>query len=474
MGPPVIPTRADATADEAARREGGPRRPAFSLSGRLLGLLAPALLLFSGLVLAGLFATDLPPWLVLLVAGGAAIPLVAWAAARALRPIGRTIADLGSGIRAFRDRDFSMRIAGGRADELGDLVRLYNRVGEILREERHQIRQRELLLQTALDQSPIAIVLVNPLERVLYANVEARRLFLGGAPLAGRHFGEILRACPDEMRPVLAGREDGMFTVLAGGQPETYHLLLRSFTINRRPHALYLLRRMTAELGRQEAEIWKKVIRIISHELNNSLAPISSLAHSARAIARDGAAPDRLDPIYASIRERIDHLTNFLEGYARFARLPKPEKQAVEWGPWLEAARKLYPFEIEGELPAAAGWFDPSQLQQVMINLLKNAVEACDGEPRVRVRIDRLPDGSARVQVADRGRGMTDDVLRQALLPFYSTKQTGTGVGLPLCREIVEAHGGSLRIQSRPGAGTAVSFALPPRKPGRRVATIRP
>ena len=186
---------------------------------------------------------------------------------------------------------------------------------------------------------------------------------------------------------------------------------------------------MTAELGRQEAEIWKRVIRIISHELNNSLAPISSLAHSGRLIAKDPEQLHRLEPLYASIRERVDYLTNFLEGYARFARLPKPRKQHVVWSEWLAGPRKLYHFEIPSDPPTRSGWFDPSQMQQVLINLLKNSYEASDDDPGVTVRVDRMPDGDARVQVLDRGQGMSEEVIRQALLPFYSTKQGGAGVG---------------------------------------------
>jgi nitrogen fixation/metabolism regulation signal transduction histidine kinase len=428
--------------------------------------MAVALMLFVGLAYAAeLLPWPLPRWLVFLVAFGITIPLMVWTVGRLLRPLMRTVDGLSDGIRSFTDHDFSMRISTTRRDEMGELVRLYNRVGDILQEERAQIRQRELLLQSALDQSPIAIVLVNPLDRVVYANNESRRLFLGGARLVGRRFREILDRCPEEMREVLDTRTDGIFTVETEDQPETYHVAQRGFSLNRRPHHLYLLRRMTAELARQEAEIWKKVIRIISHELNNSLAPISSLAHSGLLVARQHDQAERLEPIYASIRERVDYLTRFLEGYARFARLPRPTRQWVEWREWLEGPQKLYTFELLSEAPQAAAYFDPSQLQQVLINLLKNAVEASDGAPQIAVRIDCLPDGGFRVQVLDRGRGMDEEVMRMALVPFYSTKQSGTGVGLPLCREIVEAHGGHLRIQSRAGGGTAVSFWLPPNPP---------
>jgi nitrogen fixation/metabolism regulation signal transduction histidine kinase len=457
---PVAPTEPD---DELAtkRKAAPPRRRAFSITGRLAGAFSLALLVFAGLNAAGWWLAWLPPWLVALLAFALTLPLVMWAAGRLLDPVMSTLRSLGDGIRSFEDRDFSVRIASGRSDELGELIQLYNRVGELLQEERGQIRQRELLLQTALDQSPIAIVLVNPLDRVIYANHEARRLFLGGERLGGRHFREILDGCPDALRQVLATATDGIFSVEVGEEPETYHLAQRSFYLNRRRHTLYLLRRITVELARQEAEIWKKVIRIISHELNNSLAPISSLAHSGRLIASKTEQAHRLESIYDSIRERVEHLTRFLEGYAKFARLPRPRPESVDWHEWLEGLRELYSFELIGEPPSSPGRFDPSQLQQVMINLLKNAVEASDGLPEISLRIDRLPDGGVRVQVLDRGRGMSEEVMRQALLPFYSTKQTGAGVGLPLCREIIEAHGGWLRIQGRPDGGTAVTFRLP-------------
>jgi two-component system nitrogen regulation sensor histidine kinase NtrY len=297
---------------------------------------------------------------------------------------------------------------------------------------------------------------------VIFANREARRLLLGGARLEGRRFGEILAGCPVEMRRILEDRGDGIFTVQSDGETETYHLTRRGFQLNRRRHELYLLRRMTLELSRQESEIWKKVIRVISHELNNSLAPISSLAHSGSLIAGKPEEARRLESIHASIRERVDHLTRFLEGYARFARLPRPNRQRVDWRDWLDAPSRLYRFELQGDPPATPGFFDAAQLQQVLINLLKNAVEASEGEPEIAVRIDRLPDGGTRIRVADRGRGMSEEVMQSALLPFYSTKPAGSGVGLPLSREIIEAHGGSLRIRNREGGGTEVSLLLPP------------
>jgi two-component system, NtrC family, nitrogen regulation sensor histidine kinase NtrY len=241
-------------------------------------------------------------------------------------------------------------------------------------------------------------------------------------------------------------------------------LTTRSFSLNGRKHVMYVLSRLTRELSRQEVEIWKKVIRLISHELNNSLAPVSSLLHSAAILAAQPAQSARLPPVFDAMAERLHYLPEFLEGYARFARLPKPCKQRVPWREFLDQLSRMYPFQLEGELPGADAHFDPSQMQQALINLLKNAHEASPdaaSAAEIKLKVESLPDGSTRVWISDRGRGMTEEVLSRALLPFYSTKQSGCGLGLPLSREIVEAHGGSLRIESRPGAGTSVICRLP-------------
>jgi signal transduction histidine kinase len=171
---------------------------------------------------------------------------------------------------------------------------------------------------------------------------------------------------------------------------------------------------------------------------------------------------DKLPSIFESIEERTSHLKEFLEGYARFARLPSPRRQHVDWNDFLGQLQQIFPFRRAGEAPDLPGYFDAAQVQQALINLLKNAAEAGSPPDDIRLSVASQKGGGTRVQVLDRGKGMDEDVLRQALLPFYSSKNTGTGLGLPLCREIVEAHGGTLRIQNREGGGTAVTCWLPP------------
>jgi nitrogen fixation/metabolism regulation signal transduction histidine kinase len=433
----------------------------FSLAGKL-ALLVGADVAVTAAAAALLFRVLPRPALVFAVSLGVGLVFGLWSLGRGLSSVTRTLQALTDGVRSFRDQDFSLRLSVRRRDELGELVALYNEMGDALRAERHDLYQRELLLDTVLQGAPVAITLAGPTGRVVYANRSARDLLGAGHRLEGRAFTEVLEGCPPEMREALAASGDALFTVGRDGAEETYRTVRRTFHLNTQRHTLYMAERLTPELRRREVEVWKKAIRVMNHELNNSLAPIRSLVHSARQVVSRPQHAHRLEDIFATIEERATHLTDFLEGYARFARLPRPRKEQVAWTEFLEGVRRLCPFRLEGTPPDAPGCFDPAQLQQVLINLLKNAYEAGSPEGQVTVSVHRTVDGGAAVLVGDRGRGMDEDVMNRALLPFYSSKPSGTGLGLPLCKEILEAHGGGLRLQNRNGGGLVVTCWLPP------------
>ncbi len=227
------------------------------------------------------------------------------------------------------------------------------------------------------------------------------------------------------------------------------------------PHILFILKPLTRAILRKEADTWKRTIRVISHEINNSLAPISSLIHSGRLMLQKPEMIPRLAEALDTIEERSAHLRGFIEGYAKFARLPMPAKQTHRWQPLVDGLRPLYSFQVAGRLPERPGMFDPGQMQQVLINLLKNAVEAGGPAEEITLSISEVPAGAFELRVEDRGKGMRDDVMKNALLPFFSTKPSGSGLGLPLCREIVEAHGGTLSIRPRAGGGISVACLIP-------------
>ena len=204
-----------------------------------------------------------------------------------------------------------------------------------------------------------------------------------------------------------------------------------------------------------------QVIRVVSHEMNNSLAPVSSLVHSARLAASSPRHAGRLETILATIDERVRHLSRFLEGYATLARIPAPAPEPVDWGAFLESVRRAVPFRLLAAPSPAFGVFDPAQIQQVLLNLLKNAAEA-GGEPGdIAVSVEPGPGGGSILRVLDRGHGMDADAMRRAALPLSSTARGGRGLGLPLCAEILAAHGGTLALAARPGGGTVATCVLP-------------
>lgn len=398
-------------------------------------------------------------WSGLLVSAVLALPLSIWLAGRVMHPLSRLLRALEGAVASYRDGDFSFSIAATRGDELGELIRMHNALGQTLREQRQHLAQRELLLDTVVQNTPVALVLTDAAGRVTYANIAARHLFNEGRSLQGLDFMELIEGSPEALRRAVKSGEDALLTVEMDGSEETFHLSQRSFRLQGRPHRLQLFRRMTRELSRQEVATWKRVIRVISHELNNSLAPISSLAHSGAELARRGDTA-RLPGVFATIGERARHLHGFIAGYASFAKLPTPQPVPIQWKSFLDGLALHCVFKLQGSVLEQPGWFDAAQIEQVLINLIKNAHESGSADDEVALSLTVIG-RDLRIEVADRGPGMSETVLAQALLPFYSTKRSGTGLGLALAREIVEAHGGRITLANRELGGLRVSLLLP-------------
>jgi nitrogen fixation/metabolism regulation signal transduction histidine kinase len=342
-------------------------------------------------------------------------------------------------------------------------VARFNALAEKLRRERSGVYQKEMLLEAVLAASTSIAVITNEAGRIVYANGAAEQFFAQGKRIEGELLSEWLARAPSDVQQAARSERDILFTCdFPEHEPETFHLSKHPFELSTQRHVLFLLRPLTKELARKEVETWKKAIRVLSHEVNNSLAPVTSLVHSARLIAKSPAGHEqRLGAALDTIEERATHLKTFLDGYASFARLPLPTKRPVPWRELLAGVEGLYTFSLDGALPAAPVFADAGQLQQVLINLLKNAAESGSAADAVTLAARELETGGVELTVADRGKGMAPDVLRNALLPFFSTKKTGTGLGLALCREIVEAHGGRLSLHPRDGGGLAVRCWLP-------------
>jgi signal transduction histidine kinase len=169
---------------------------------------------------------------------------------------------------------------------------------------------------------------------------------------------------------------------------------------------------------------------------------------------------ERLPQILQTIGERTRHLETFILGYARFAKLPAPRLESCDWTGFVARLASEVRFKLVGELPVDPAVIDPAQLEQALLNLIKNAHESGSRPEAIELHVRRAQD-MLRIDVLDRGSGMSEAVLTNALVPFYSTKRSGTGLGLALAREIAEAHGGRVTLANREGGGLAVTMILP-------------
>jgi two-component system nitrogen regulation sensor histidine kinase NtrY len=413
----------------------------------------------------------LPIWWALILSMAILVPLTILIASKLSSSLVRVINALADSTDNIKDHDFSVTIASTRDDELGRLVKRHNEVGQLLREERHNINQRELLLDTVLQSTPVAMLLCDDRDHVVYSNMEARQLLAQGKRLQGLELSSLLTPLAEELAQAIAAQREGLISIENNGELETYYLSCGFFSLNNRIHRLHLIRHMTREISRQEVATWKRVIRVISHELNNSLAPISSLSHSGKLVmsrletATKLPLPEsedwqKLQLILSSIGERSSHLKDFIEGYARFARLPAPRIQLFDLVPMLNRIAAQQRYDVVTVATLMEVRLDETQCEQVLINLVKNARDAAGETGSVRVEASWRGKDLLLI-VSDDGPGMSDQVLRQALLPFYSTKKEGTGLGLPLSREIVEAHGGQLSIRNRQISGIDVVMRIP-------------
>jgi two-component system nitrogen regulation sensor histidine kinase NtrY len=447
-----------------------PRRPPWRLSLLTRWTAMIATLLTVGILIALVLLHYLPeqPWLVLGICLLCVLPIAIITIRAQLESMLSLFRALSGTVTSYRDGDFSFSLYWPQNDELSDLVAAHNALGDVLRQQRLDLVQRELLLDTMVQNTPVAMLLHNDNGTIVYANIAARQLLHQGHKLEGYKLAAILEQATPALREALDRGGDGLFTTSttssAGADAdaeseEVFHLARRRFHLNGRQHELLLLRQLTMELRRQEVQTWKKVIRVISHELNNSLAPLTSLAHSGAELVRRGQT-ERLPQILATIEERTRHLESFILGYARFAKLPTPRLTTHNWSAFLDQLGEQVRFRLQGSVPADLASFDAAQLQQALLNLLKNAHESGSPADAVTLEVRPLP-GAVRIDVHDRGPGMSDTVLANALVPFYSTKRSGTGLGLALAREIIEAHGGRILLANRAGGGLSVTLLLP-------------
>jgi two-component system, NtrC family, nitrogen regulation sensor histidine kinase NtrY len=371
----------------------------------------------------------------------------------------RTLSNL---LAALREGDFSIRARGAnRPDVLGEVLREVNALGETLRQQRLGALEATALLRKVMEEIDVAVFAFDGLGLLRLVNRAGERILNQPA--------EAILGCTAAelgISECLEGETPRIVQIAFPGKSGRWEIHRGSFREGGLPHQLLVISDLSRALRDEERQAWQRLIRVLGHELNNSLAPIKSVAENLGSIlGRKDRAADWQEDMRAGlnvIAARTDGLARFMNAYARLAKLPPPAFQTVEVGTWIRRVVGLEPrLQIQLEAgPEVKIQADPDQLEQLLINLLHNAVDAAlETGGGVRVGWERR-DGYVEVWVEDDGPGIPNSA--NLFVPFFTTKPSGSGIGLVLSRQIAEAHGGSLLLENRPShRGAEARLRLP-------------
>ena len=390
---------------------------------------------------------------------------------RVVRPL-QTLANL---LSALREGDFSQRARQPEEpDALAEVIQEVNAIGEILRQQRLGAVEATALLHRVVDEVEVAVFAFDEQRRLWLVNRSGERLL---AERSERLLGKPADALG--LAELLDGEVSRILPLTFPGGPGRWEIRRSSFRERGLSQRLLVIADLSQTLREEERQAWQRLIRVLGHELNNSLAPIHSMASTlAGLLTREPPPEDWIDDMRQGldvIGNRSGALISFMAAYARLARLPPPRRTPFELAGLIRRTAALetrLPVYVENG-PEVTIEADPDQVEQLLINLIRNAVDAAL-ETGGGVGVGWRRDGEQiEVRVEDEGTGLSN--LENLFVPFYTTKPGGTGIGLALSRQIAEAHGGSLTLDNRaPEPGCVALLRLPrkekPEKEGKEEA----
>jgi two-component system, NtrC family, nitrogen regulation sensor histidine kinase NtrY len=442
-----------------ARKPKDPHR--LSYEGRLtwltLAAVVPAIVVALALLWFGDYSAKVQ-WTLTILIVGCFLVFVSSAREQTIRPL-QTMSNL---LAALREGDYSIRARGARGgNALGEVLLEINSLGETLRLQRLGAFEATALLRTIMSEIDVAVFTFDPKRRLRLVN-------RAGETLLGRPMDKLLGKTADELalNRCLEANEDEPLTLNFAGASGRWGVRRSTFREEGLPHELLVLTDLSRTLREEERRAWQRIVRVLGHEMNNSLAPIKSLAASLESLMRrNPLPPDWKDDASAglhSIASRADSLSRFLQAYTRLTKLPPPQKQHVDLGELVQRVVDLEPRLNVKVMPGPKTVIraDAAQIEQALINLVHNAVDAAL-ETHGEVSIGwREKEDAVEIFVQDEGPGIMNPA--NLFVPFFTTKPEGSGIGLPLSRQIAEAHGGSLALTNRKGGkGAEALLQLP-------------
>lgn len=379
----------------------------------------------------------------------------------------RPLQTLSNVVSSLREGDYSFRARGASArDALGELASEINLLADLLQRQRVRSLEATALLARILEVMHAPLFAFDREDTLQLVNEAGLKLIgLPHARCFGRTAGELglefLLNAPDQ------STHSFKFGPKSEAGRTSWLLRKASFRQEGAPHTILLLADVSVPLREEEQVAWKRLIRVLGHELSNSLAPIKSIAGSLLARVDTLQAEDRTINDFRRglgvVEGRADALHRFVQSYRKLAQLPPPAFKAVEFAPLIEriaALEQRLPVQVDAG-PKVELKADPDQLEQMLINLLRNAVDASLARGGLPVRATwKLAGTSVLVSIEDRGLGIANS--ENLFVPFYTTKVAGSGVGLVLAQQIARAHGGEIQLANREdGEGARATIRLP-------------
>ena len=402
------------------------------------------------------------PWLLAVEAG---LVLSILAGAHLFRALFGPLELVRMGAQFIAERDFTSRLREVGQPELDALVAVYNRMIDSLREERLRAREQHHFLEEVVRASPAGILTFDFDGRLTTVNPGAERLL---ARPAAKLLGLRLEELPAPFIAQVAELAPGDSKVLPFQGSRRVRWLKSRFLDRGFPRTLLVVEELTEELRRSERTAYEKIIRTLSHEINNSIAAAASLVESSLHYKNQVRPEDRADfeTALTVANTRLRHLNAFVRGYADVVRLPPPHLTACDLGRLVRDVGLLFRPECEArgiELvldvqgPPKPVPLDEHQMEQVLVNVVRNAVEAVSSGGTVALRAHSAA-GRPVLVVEDSGPGIPAEVQASLFTPFFSTKENGRGIGLTLAQEILTQHGFGFTLESR--AGEPTRFAI--------------